>query len=111
MPRDDAETRKRRRKAIRESPITIALADALRSDFRDAGIYRLYGGGDDLLYIGQTVSLAERLAAHRRTQPWWPEVAVVTFEPMGSERVVLEYAAIRAERPRYNRHGVPAGAR
>ena len=67
-------------------------------------LYRLYGAGDDLLYVGITGNLRVRFARHAAEKQWWPDVARRTVEwlPSWGEALKAEAAAIRAENPRYN---------
>lgn len=86
-------------------PTLIAIADA-RLKTSQPIIYRLYDEAGDLLYIGTTRRwLVDRLTAHRNAKPWWSEVSHVTIEPQRTPWGALdvERAAIRDERPRYNK--------
>lgn len=67
-------------------------------------VYRFFDNRDELLYVGVTRDLGTRIAAHRRSSPWWAEAAraeVVFYDSMAAARAA-EAAAIVAERPRYN---------
>jgi hypothetical protein len=46
-----------------------------------------------------------RTAAHERTASWWPQVRTITIEPNHNQAEAerAEQAAIRNERPKYNR--------
>ena len=67
-------------------------------------LYRLYGHLGELLYIGVTDNIGSRFAAHRKTKPWWSDVASMSIEVYPSRPDVLaaESEAIRLEQPRYN---------
>jgi DNA-directed RNA polymerase specialized sigma24 family protein len=67
-------------------------------------VYRLYADAGALLYVGNTMHPHQRLNAHRKNQPWWPEVRrIIVFEyPDYSSGVSAEAAAIASEKPRYN---------
>lgn len=57
-----------------------------------------------LLYVGITRHLERRLAEHKASKPWWPEVASVQaelFADRGSARL-HELEVIRHEFPKYN---------
>ena len=68
-------------------------------------VYRCFSAAGDLLYIGSTVALAGRAAAHRITSPWWAEVAEVRDERFATllEARAAERRAIRAENPLHNK--------
>ena len=106
---------------IREAAITTrivrvfdvprsALADFLKMDeARQVGLYFLIGESEDSdlpqAYIGQTGSLADRLATHHRTKDFWNRVLVavsVTNSLTNTHASFLEWLSIqqasRAER-------------
>jgi hypothetical protein len=70
-------------------------------------VYRMYDSAGRLLYIGQSISLAERLGGHRAGSEWWPDVRTIRVEPHADLLAArsAESAAIRAERPIHNRSG------
>lgn len=77
-------------------------------------VYRFYNANQDLLYIGKTTSnltYPVRWTGHRKA-PWWPLVAFYAVDRVTGEDpelLALESAAIRAERPRFNRqHNTPS---
>jgi len=68
-------------------------------------LYRFFDKDGTLLYIGQTMRPPfYRFAEHRQEKAWWHEVARIDIEIIDSEKDLtqVEYAAISAERPRYN---------
>lgn len=67
-------------------------------------LYRFYGAGGTLLYIGITNSIPVRLKAHDKGKPWWTGVTNITVEHYPDRRAVLEAErrAIVTERPLYN---------
>ena len=67
-------------------------------------VYRLWALSGQLLYVGCTGRLEDRLTEHRATKPWWPEVAAVSIEQHLSRDAALkaEATAIRLEEPTYN---------
>lgn len=69
-------------------------------------LYRLYGAGDALLYLGITRSLETRMPQHVRTAPWWPMVTTKTVMWYGSIAAAefAEGRAIRAEKPQRNKY-------
>jgi predicted GIY-YIG superfamily endonuclease len=68
-------------------------------------LYRIRGEADLLLYIGITDGLPVRWNAHERKQPWWGELRSLTVElhDSRSEAKAAETAAIKAEKPKYNK--------
>jgi len=72
-------------------------------------LYRLYGAGNDLIYVGITTNPAARFAQHAKTQPWWPEVVRREVEWYGSRMNALaaEEAAIKRHSPAANRQHSP----
>jgi hypothetical protein len=73
-------------------------------DQQPHALYRFYGAGGTLLYIGLTANLPTRLINHRDEKPWWTGVARITVEhfPDRASVVEAERRAIEAERPLYN---------
>ena len=66
-------------------------------------VYRFYDDKGELLYVGRSYRLPERLSAHRYGKPWWPEVATIRLEWMPvAELHNAEMEAIRTENPRHN---------
>lgn len=71
-------------------------------------LYRAYGRHGELLYIGCTSNLEQRMAAHRATSKWWHlHIAIMTFD-IGDDKATAfaaEAAAIVMEQPSHNRQG------
>lgn len=67
-------------------------------------LYRFYGNGGALLYIGITLNPGERWKRHRDDKPWWTEVTNITLEQHPTRQAALEAErlAIVAERPAHN---------
>lgn len=68
-------------------------------------VYRCYAADGQLLYIGATNSLRQRLSHHRARTPWWGQVAFIntaSFPDRATARNV-ERAAIEAENPLHNK--------
>jgi len=83
----------------------IALAEG-------TGLYRIFGDEDVLLYIGVSDSFGVRWKQHAKVQPWWGEVRrlEVVWIHGRDEAEAAERAAIKAERPKYNKiHAVRPG--
>jgi hypothetical protein len=67
-------------------------------------LYRCWSGDGTLLYIGLTRRAGDaRITEHTRTSAWWAEVATVTWEEVTGSLDAAEQAAVRDERPVYNR--------
>lgn len=62
----------------------------------------------DLLYVGATRDVEERMAFHQRLTPWWDESLRVEAIPVGNAESAraAELLAIQTEAPRYNRAGI-----
>lgn len=69
-----------------------------------AWVYRCFDSTGRLIYVGSTVDVFGRLAAHRRDAWWAPQIAKVTAKVHPGQRAALdaEVIAIRAENPRWN---------
>ena len=84
----------------------MRLTDA--TDPRPHVVYRLFDAQDDLLYVGVTHSLNERLRHHRSDfiNPWASLVDHWTSEPFPNrlEARKAERALIAELSPRFNRH-------
>jgi predicted GIY-YIG superfamily endonuclease len=74
-------------------------------------LYRVWGDGGLLLYIGVSNDFGRRWKEHAKQQPWWGEMRRLTADEwFGSRKEAeeAEQAAIKTERPKYNkRHLVP----
>lgn len=72
---------------------------------RKVALYRAFGVAGTLLYVGVTVDPAQRWRHHAAEKPWWAEVASTTVEWHPTEVAArqAEAAAVRGERPAYNR--------
>jgi len=66
-------------------------------------VYRMFDGGDRLLYIGRTGDAGRRFGDHT-SKRWFPLVETIKLEwfPTEAAAVLAERRAIRTERPRYN---------
>lgn len=73
----------------------------------DRVLYRFYDANRQPLYIGITHTGDTRIATHRRQSKWWPlaEYLAVSVYPNWSSMEKAERAAIRAEKPRFNKAG------
>jgi hypothetical protein len=67
-------------------------------------LYRFFGAGGVLLYVGLTVQLPIRLRDHHRGRAWWSEVERMTVQryPGRPEVIAAERLAIINEKPKYN---------
>jgi predicted GIY-YIG superfamily endonuclease len=75
-------------------------------------LYRIWGDAGLLLYIGITYDFGTRWKSHAKEQPWWGEMRRLTADAWYDTRRQAEdaeAAAIKAERPKYNKmHAAPA---
>lgn len=76
----------------------------MAQDPQTHALYRFYGAGGTLLYIGITNHLPRRLGQHHDEKAWWHGVSEVKVEHYPSREAVLEAErrAIIAEKPLYN---------
>lgn len=67
-------------------------------------VYRFYDADGRLLYVGRTGKLVERMAQHRRKQPWFADIATTTLVLCSSytAAIAAEAHAIKTENPLYN---------
>lgn len=94
----------------RDAPVRELLTPEERGTYFLVGpyVYRFYAADRQPLYIGITTGSAVRWYGHRRESEWWPlaEFVAVSFYDSYEEAAKAEMAAIRAERPRFNRQGM-----
>lgn len=71
-------------------------------------LYRFYDADLQPLYIGISSCHATRLDSHRRRSEWWPLAEYIAISVYPTEKAVAEAerAALRHERPRFNKQGV-----
>lgn len=71
-------------------------------------VYRFYDADRQPLYIGVTTGSALRWYGHRRESTWWPlaEYVAVSLYRTYKAAEEAERAAIRAERPMFNRQWI-----
>jgi hypothetical protein len=74
------------------------------TDSSDTTLYRLYGEGDVLLYVGISGKWPSRMSQHARSKRWWDDVVTVKREvlPTRAEALAAEGRAILDEKPLYN---------
>lgn len=72
-------------------------------------VYLLEGRRKKVLYVGCTVQPTQRLAHHRRNQPWADEIRSITWIWCATKRraLDLEKDLIWGHRPPYNDRGNP----
>lgn len=66
-------------------------------------LYRFYNKDNELLYVGITHRIPDRIGQHRKSKPW-QEVAKITLEhyPSRHDVLVAEVEAISEEDPKWN---------
>jgi excinuclease ABC subunit C len=78
---------------------------------RRPGVYRMYGAGQELLYVGKARSLRDRVATYFAPRNVDPKVQAlvaqinaieVTVTNSETEALLLEYNLIKAHKPRFN---------
>lgn len=72
-------------------------------------VYYAWGEGEDeLLYVGSSINVAQRIRGHMTQTAWWPEVRRLTFDEYATEHEArqAEFEAIAARPGEYNREGV-----
>jgi hypothetical protein len=69
-----------------------------------SAVYRIFGDGQRLLYIGSSERPRQRWHEHRNRTAWWPEARVysLTWLPDRDTAYQVEALAIAAERPAFN---------
>lgn len=72
-------------------------------------LYRMFDADDGLLYVGISMNVAQRFAAHRSDKQWWGDITRIALEHFATRQEVLaaEHHAIRSEHPRYNVQHTP----
>jgi predicted GIY-YIG superfamily endonuclease len=67
-------------------------------------VYRFFGAGGELLYVGCSADLSTRLYQHRSSKDWYQQIVRITLEwyPGWLEGARAEAAAILAENPLHN---------
>lgn len=88
----------------RVEPLPAARA-ARDGSARPHQLYRLWGDGGALLYVGISTRAITRVPNHSE-KPWFEEVERVTIEHLGEitrpQALAIEARVIKAENPRYN---------
>lgn len=81
-------------------------------DDRPTALYLLFDADDRLLYVGITFDPSQRFVTHKRTMPWWGQVARrdVRWFDTRSEAEAEEIATIQRADPPYNVEHSPTAA-
>ncbi|HEV3287318.1 MAG TPA: GIY-YIG nuclease family protein, partial [Steroidobacteraceae bacterium] len=78
---------------------------------RRPGVYRMFGAGQELLYVGKARSLRDRVGTYFAASNVDPKVQAlvsqisaieVTVTSSETEALLLEYNLIKAHKPRFN---------
>lgn len=74
-------------------------------------LYRHFGIGSKLLYVGISYNALHRLCSHASNSTWYEEIIKVEIEHYPSLRLALdaEKKAIETENPSYNKNHKPGG--
>ncbi|AEV86671.1 UvrABC system protein C [Actinoplanes sp. SE50] len=96
-----------------DAPAGLEICDecALAEYLRPA-VYRFFDADDRLLYVGYSRTVLHRIKQHSRdpkSQRWWIHQVHASVEWFETEEegLAAETAAIRSEKPLYNRRSVP----
>lgn len=75
-------------------------------------LYRLYGVGGKLLYVGVTSNVRARLLQHANSKSWWPQVRRTETVEYASrdEALKAESEIIKTQLPAYNQVGKPGSS-
>lgn len=67
-------------------------------------VYRMFGQGDRLLYVGASHAPLVRIAQHADDRPWWRQVDRISLDwfPCRESALAVEKSAIERENPAYN---------
>jgi hypothetical protein len=68
-------------------------------------VYRLYDDQGELLYVGMSLSFAQRMRLHRSSSDWWHKVTRIEIERFGTrdEASIQEGEYIQTLAPTHNR--------
>jgi hypothetical protein len=74
-------------------------------------VYYAWGESSELLYVGSSVNVAQRIRSHISQSHWWPSVRRLTFDahPTEHEARRAEFVAIAETPGLHNREGVRRG--
>ena len=80
------------------------------SDKKATALYRAYSQTDQLLYVGISLSVMNRLSQHKTSSAWFKKASRVEVEWHPTKKAALEaeLIAIRNENPIYNKAGAIA---
>ena len=95
-----------------EAEIAISIRKQEERDNRPHYVYRYFDAQDRLLYVGVTINLKQRDAAHRHNSAWRVDAVRREVEeyPNRETAYKCEAIAIREESPLHNRQGLPPRA-
>jgi hypothetical protein len=83
-------------------------AGVTKSDQRPHDVYVHLDAANTVLYVGISLTLAERTSYHRANSGWWQQVATIRIEHLSSRAAALarEAELIIELKPLHNRAGV-----
>ena len=75
-------------------------------------LYRSYNKGNELLYVGISHSVMNRLGQHKNSGVWHGECVRITLEHFATRESAreAEAKAIKTEHPIYNKQGKPSAS-
>ncbi|QDF19934.1 endonuclease [Mycobacterium phage ThetaBob] len=67
-------------------------------------LYRIFDSSEQLLYVGASLHIFQRISSHRKNILWWKDATTIRMERFDSEQELLdaEVMAIQFERPLHN---------
>lgn len=77
---------------------------AEKTGTRRWAVYTFRDPDGTVLYVGQSMRLAERMSSHKREKEWWPEIETIEVDHVGSKNdaCVLEKQLIEKFDPLHN---------
>ena len=110
---DDIECKKKRhnleakryRRSFKEKLEAVGIRNKIDNDGVIHYLYRHFDINDNLLYVGISLSIFERLACHKNRSSWFEQIRKITIEPYTSRVKCLtaEAEVIKKENPIHNK--------
>jgi predicted GIY-YIG superfamily endonuclease len=92
---------------LRSRQYAELLSAIPRAKSSPTDVYQLFDGDGTLMYVGVSLSLAQRMRQHRQGKRWWPQVARIEVSHCATrqEALFMEFCLIQRLQPRYNVQG------